>query len=139
MPTEPPPEAGREVAVSGERNLVSAIVELARDPTVDVGKLSALVEMQERLERRQAEIAFTRALAELPSIRVKKNGRVTLIRKDGTDGGAYPFAKWEDIDNIISPLLFEKGFRLTFDSQPRQGDGGGLVVTGTLLHRDGHS
>jgi hypothetical protein len=139
MPTEPPPSIGRDIATSPERNLVSAIVELARDPTVDVAKLSALVEMQERMERRQAEIAFTRAFAELPGMRVKKNGRVSLIRKDGTDGGTYPFARWEDIDTIISPLLVEKGFRLTFDSQPRQGDGGGLVVTGTLLHRDGHS
>lgn len=120
-------------------SILAAIVTLARDPAVDVTKLDALLKMQERMEGRQAEVAFTRALADLPPIRVKKNGKVTLLRKDGTDGGTYPFAKWEDIDLIIGPLLHEKGFRLTFDSAPRQGDGGGLVVTGTLLHCDGHS
>jgi hypothetical protein len=137
MPTEPPPEDGREVAVNGggERTLLNAIVELARDPSMDVAKLDALMQMQERMERRQAEIAFSRALADLPAIRVKKNGRVDL----GQGKGSYPFARWEDIDLIIGPLLAAQGFRLTFDSQPRQGDGGGLVVAGTLLHRDGHS
>jgi len=131
----PPPETGREIATAeGPRSLLSAIVELARDPNMDVAKLDALMQMQERMERRQAEIAFTRALAEFPTIRVKKNGRVDLGAK-----GSYAFARWEDIDKIIGPLLHEHGFRLTFDSQPRPGDGGGLIITGTLLHRDGHS
>lgn len=117
------------------RSLLSAIVQMARDPSVDVAKLDVLLQMQERMERRQAEIAFSQALAALPAIRVKKNGRVDL----GPGKGSYPFAKWEDISTIIEPMLHERGLRLTFDSQPRQGDGGGLVVTGTLLHRDGHS
>jgi hypothetical protein len=40
---------------------------------------------------------------------------------------------------VIEPLLEAEGFRLSFNSAPRQADGGGLVVTGTLLHRDGHN
>lgn len=117
------------------RTLVSAIVELARDPAVDVVKLQALVEMQERMERRQAEVEFSQALARLPAFRVKKNGKVDL----GPGKGSYPFARWEDIDAIVRPLMAAEGFTLSFDSQSRQGDGGGLVVTGTLRHRDGHS
>lgn len=128
--------AGGEVAVADTpQSMASQIIALASNPALNVETLQALVNMQERMERRQAEIAFTEALASLPAIHVKKNGRVEL----GAGKGSYPFAKWEDIARVIDPLLSERGFRLTFDSQPRQGDGGGLVVTGTLLHRAGHS
>ncbi len=118
-------------------SLLPAILELARDPAVDVTKLDALLQMQERMERRQGEVEFGQALARLSlkMPRVKKNGRVEL----GPGKGSYPFAKWEDIDRIIRPLMAEEGFTLSFDSAPRPGEGGGLVVTGTLLHRDGHS
>src|ERR1700689_2662062 len=105
--------------------MLAAIVTLARDPAVDVTKLEALLKMQEQMVARQAEVAFTRALSELPPIRVKKNGTVEL----GQGKGSYPFARWEDIDLVIGPLLTERGFRLIFDSAPRQGDGGGLTVT----------
>jgi ERF superfamily len=115
--------------------VMGAIISLAQDPSVDVTKLDALLKMQERMEARQAEISFSRALAELPSIRVKKNGTVDL----GPGKGSYPFARWEDIDRIVAPLLKEAGFRLAFNSEARPGDGGGLIVHGTLLHRDGHS
>jgi hypothetical protein len=119
----------------GPGALLNAIVQLAKDPAVDVAKLDALLQMQERMERRQSEVEFSRALARLsPKMpRVKKNGRVEL----GQGKGSYPFARWEDIDRIIRPLMAEEGFTLDFDSQPRSGDGGGLIVTGTLMHRDG--
>lgn len=121
------------------QSLLSAIVQLARDPSVDVGKIAALVDMRARMEAREAEIEFNRALARLPPIHVKKSGRIDLIKKDGTNSGSIPFARWEDIARIIEPMLEAEGFRLMFDSQPRPGEGGGLIVTGTLLHRDGHS
>lgn len=125
-----------EIAVvDSSTSMVGAIIALASNPNLNVATLEALVQMQERMEKRQAEVAFVRALASLPAIRVKKNGRVEL----GAGKGSYPFARWDDIDTIISPMLKERGFRLIFDSQPRVGDGGGLTVTGTLLHEDGHS
>lgn len=121
--------------------VLQAIVQMAKDPDLDVAKFSALIEMQQRAETRQAEIEFSRALAALAAKmpRVKKNGRVELIDKQGVSRGTYAFAKWEDIDKVIRPLMTEEGFTLSFDSQPRSADGGGLIVTGTLLHRDGHS
>lgn len=125
----------------GPGALLHAIVALAKDPAVDVTKLSALMAMQERMETRQAEIEFDRALARISEImpRVKKNGRINLIKKDGSDGGSYAFAKWEDMDAILRPLMGREGFTLSFDAVPRPGEGGGLIVTGRLLHRDGHS
>lgn len=127
------------IITEGPGALLSAIVQLARDPAVDVTKLQALLAMQERMEARQAEIEFNRALARLPSIRVKKNGIIDLTRKDGTSGGSIAFAKWEDMMTIVEPMMEREGFRLMFDTTPRSGEGGGLIVSGMLLHRDGHS
>ncbi len=125
-------------AVSGESpgELLSAIVMLARDPSVDVSKLDALLKMQERMEGRQAEAEFNRAFHEMePKLpRIKKNGDVEYQGKK-----AFKFARWEDVDEGIRPILREHGFSLSFNTVPRQGEGGGLVVSGTLLHTAGHS
>jgi hypothetical protein len=132
----------REIAVQGQPDsLLSAIVLMAKDPAVDIQKLDRLLAMQERLEARQAEQEFNAATARLAKVmpRVKKNGTVNLIKKDGTDGGSYSFAKWEDMDAILRPLYTAEGFSLSFDAEPRQGEGGGLVVTGRLSHDRGHS
>lgn len=122
--------------------LLSAIVTMACDPKVDVAKLDALLKMQERLEERQAErefaAAYSRLSAKLP--RIKKEGTIDLGKDDkGKARGAIPFARWEDIDKIIRPLMAEEGFSLLFTSLQRAETGGGLIVTGTLMHRDGHS
>lgn len=126
----------------GPGALLSAIVHLAKDPAVDVAKLQALLDMQRSMEDRQAEIEFNRALASLPPMHVKKNGLIDLTSKEDKAANRtrkpVPFAKWEDIANVIEPMLEAAGFRLMFDTAPRQGDGGGLVITGKLLHRDGH-
>lgn len=126
-------------------NLLSAIVTMAKDPSVDVEKLQALLAMQERLEARQAEAeynaAFARLQMKLP--RIKKNGvleyPIDKMKPDGPKRKIANFAKWEDVDTAIRPLLDEEGFSLSFNSAPRVGDGGGLLVTAILRHRSGHA
>lgn len=120
-------------AVHDPSSLLPAIIHVARDPKLDVAKLDALMRMQFELEKRQAEReaieAFTRVSAKMP--RVKKNGTIELGSK-----GSIPFARWEDMDAVIRPIITGDGFTLSFNSAPR--DGGGLVVTGELMHRSGH-
>jgi ERF superfamily len=127
----------------GPGALLSAIVQMARDPSVDADKLEKLLAMQERMEARDAERQFNVALMRLPAIHVKKNGMIDLTSKEdrakSVQRKPVPFAKWEDMAAVIEPLLEPEGFRLSFDSAPRPGEGGGLIVTGTLLHRAGHS
>ena len=126
------------VIQEGPANLLSAIVTLAKDPGVDVAKLQALLSMQERMEARDAEAAFNVALhaaqAEMP--RVKKNGTINL-KKDGKDLGSIPFARFEDMDTLLRPIMDRHGFSISFDMQHREGGGG--IITGTLLHERGHS
>jgi hypothetical protein len=115
---------------------------MARDPTIQVEKLLAIMGMQERLEARDGVAAFNQAFGEMePELpRIKKHGEVEYKKKNTEIvEKAFKFAKWEDVDDSIRPILRKHGFWLTFDSAPRVGDGGGLVVTGTLLHVKGHS
>ena len=135
------PGAVEVTAPAAPGTLLAAIVGMAKDPAVNIPALQALMAMQERLEERAAKqefiAAFARLSADLP--RVKKGGTIPLVTKDGKDKGSIAFAKWEDMDKVIRPLMVREGFTLSFDSAMRPGEGGGLVVTGTLMHRDGHT
>src|SRR5690606_30099473 len=80
-----------------------------------------------------ARKAFVSALSdlqqELPVF--AENGEILL-----RNGTTYSYALWEDINEILKPLLSDFGFVLTF----RTGRYGEEVsVTGILAHKDGHS
>ena len=119
--------------VQEPNSLLPAIITLAKDPQVDVSKLEALLKMQAVMEERQAKQAATEAFTRLSSAlpRVKKNGTIDLGK-----GRAIAFARWEDMDAVLRPLLTQEGFTLSFNSAPREG--GGLVITGELMHVSGH-
>ena len=126
-------------------SLLNIIAEAARNPDTNVASLQALLQMQREVIADQAKAEFNRDYAALQAKlpRIKKDGAVEYAadknKPDGPKKKAFNYAKWESIDTIIRPLLLEFGFSLTFDTTPRAADGGGLVVTGTLLHRGGHS
>ena len=146
------PKAAQEVATVGRgqppmvreigegETIRTAILELARDATFDVEKLKALTEMQERAEDRQALRAFAvdMAAAQSECQAVVRSAEVKL-GKAGEDKGGYKYAGLDTIDEMIRPIMTKYGFSVTYDRAPRQGDGGGFNVTGTLWHRGGHS
>ena len=109
------------------------ITRAAADPNVDVAKMQALLDMQERIMGRQAEMEFNTAFSAMePKIpRIKKDG---LVEYKGSK--AFKFATWEAIDHAIRPILREHGFSLSFQTAPAPN---GMTVTGTLLHTSGHS
>lgn len=134
-------ESGPPVIAEGPGALLAAFVDLARRPDVNPETVAAWAAIQERMEEKQAKREFDEAydrLAEkLP--RVKKNGTVEYKNKQtGALEKSFNFGRWEDIDTIIRPLLHAEHFNLSFDTAPRQGDGGGIIVTGTLSHVAGH-
>jgi hypothetical protein len=115
-------------------NMLSIIAQAAADPRVDVIKMTALLDLQEKLLNREAQSEFNRALARMniDDLRVLKNGTVNVPGKV-----SYKFAKWEDMDRVIRPLMQREGFTLSFDTGTTPT--GGLVVIGELLHEGGHS
>jgi hypothetical protein len=135
-----PVNASNLPALPVER-VLQAVIAAASDPAVDVAKMRELLGLQKELMAMQAEQQFNEAFARLSRKlpRIKKDGKVEYKNKQtGQMEKSFNFATWDTIDKHIRPLLEEEGFTLSFDSAPRQGDGGGIIVTGTLLHIAGH-
>lgn len=111
--------------------LMEVIARAARDPSVDIDKMERLIAMQERVQARDAEVAFSTDFAamqpQLPAI--TKGGQIVhkgqLISE---------FAEWEDINKAITPVLSSCGFSLSF--KPTE-ENGKVCVTGILRHRLG--
>lgn len=119
-----------------EQTMDDFIAMALRDSSIDVTKLEALLRMKREAVAEQAKVEFYEALhaaqAEMPQ--VERLGVVRLIAKDGRDLGTYNFAKWEDMDRVLRPIMERHGFTLDFDMKQRTGDGGGAEVTATLTH-----
>jgi len=111
-----------------ESNTVSMFERLCRDPSVDVDKLQRLMDMQERVIKRDAEAAFSAALSEMQC-------ELPSIGERGNAAGRYTYALWEDINQGIKPVLHKHGFAISFRTDFSEG----ISVTAVLSHRNGHS
>lgn len=116
-------------------NVLELIGKAAADPSVDVAKMNALLDFKQRIEKDQAEREFNQDLvavqAEVP--RVSKDGRI--LNKAGNVQSRY--ARYEDIDKVLRPLMKQYGFAVTFNNPDFSG--GAMRFTATLRHRGGHS
>lgn len=120
-------------AISAPSTMLDIISRAAADPNTDPAKMHSLLDVQERMMNKQAEINFNidfgKLQAELPSItqdaKIVHSGK--LIAN---------YATYEAIDKVIRPLLVKHGFSLRYNSKGWEGK---VVIYGTLAHRDGHS
>ncbi len=113
--------------------ILQVIARAASDSSVDVAKMQALLEMQKDLMRMSAEQQFNAALCDLQAEvpRVTKLGQI--INKGVVQS---TFARYEDIDSALRPLLNKYGFAVSFDNPKTQG--GLMEFTAELRHRAGH-
>ncbi len=128
-----------EVVKIEETNLIAVIERAAVNPAVDVDKMSKLLELQERIMSRQAEMNFNQAMTRLQATlpRIQRTGSVAYKNKDsGRLEEAFKFARYEDIDAAIRPHLLAEGFSLSFNTKWSDA---GAIIYGTIAHRDGHS
>jgi hypothetical protein len=130
-PMEPAP---LPAAVSETAAIIHMIERAATNPDVDIDKMERLLAMQERVLTRNAAAAYDAALAvmqpELPVI----DERGGIKDKGGNVQSTY--ARWEDINDAIKPILAKHGFALSFrvSSGPQ-----GVSVRGILAghgHRE---
>lgn len=109
-------------------DMLSVILQAVADPRIDADKLTKLLDAQERVSKEQQRVAFAAAMARLTP-------KLPEIGKHGTSHhGKY--ARLEDIDRAIRPLIAEEGFSLSFDSGPAEGNK--VRVTCKLSHAEGH-
>lgn len=114
--------------------ILAVIERAARDPNVDIDKMERLLLMQERVQERNAKAAYFDAMAlmqpNLPTI--DENGNI----KNKNGGVQSTYALWEDINEVIKPILSEYGFSLTFRGKNTDRD---ITTVGILTHCLGHS
>ena len=120
--------------ISDTGSILEIIHRAASDPDTDVDKLGRLMSMYERLEANKARTAYAAALAEMQPELPVISERGQILNKQGNVQSTY--AKWEDVNEAIRPILAKYGFALSFRTAV---DNGQIVVTGVLSHRDGHS
>lgn len=112
--------------------IIAVIERAAMNPEVDIDKMERLLQMQERIHARNAEMEFNAALAELQNQLPSITERGKIKNKNG--GVQSTYALWEDINEAIKPKLQVNGFALSF----RTDCSDGVTVTGILSHRSGH-
>lgn len=104
---------------------------LARDPSVQPGTIRELAETVMGLEKwadeRRAEREFIAAFSRLKFPPIKKTAK----------GHNSNYAPYEEIQEIIDPILAAEGFTLTFTSGEPTPQG--IPVYGRLSHTAGHS
>ena len=114
-------------------SMLEIIAQLARDPNADVAKFSALLDLKERIDAKEAEQAYSDAMrriqAKLP--RISKDGKIEMGGK-----GAMKFATYENIESVVGPLLRDEGFSISFPSKPTNV---GILLGCVLRHSRGHS
>lgn len=127
-----------EVTRPAGTSLVDGLMKLIADQNVGTDKLELLLKMQaQALETRAREEfhqAFADLSAELPQ--VEREGRVELSRDNKRLGG-YRYARWEDMDTVIRPVLAKHGFGLSFSSRIAP-DHTNVILKGKLLHVGGY-
>jgi ERF superfamily len=134
----------RVVPLSGSLSAVLALIErLTLDPGTDVERLERMIGMYERLQAREAELAYNaakgRILKKLAGIKIVKNrSAVREIENGKPQKGTYEtfkYAPLEEIDKHLRPLLAEEDMDLSYSDEPLEG--GSILIRGRLKHLPG--
>jgi len=107
--------------------ILAMVERVAMSPDADMDKLERLLDMQERVLSRDAEMAYNAAMSALQA-------DLPAIHKSA-DGHNSKYAKFETINETIRPHLAKHGFSVSFRSSFPDGM---LEVTGIIAHKSGH-
>ncbi|KKN76968.1 hypothetical protein LCGC14_0364600 [marine sediment metagenome] len=122
-----------EIAVIEDgKNVIALIGKMAENPDVDVEKMAKLVELQEHIYDKQAEIAYSNAMQELqqeiPAIKALSINPQTKSK----------YAKLDHINSVITPIYTKHGFSLSFGMAECPIENW-FRTTCTIRHKLGHS
>ena len=121
--------------VAAETSFLLRLMErAATDPAADADRLERISVMYERALAREAERAFAAAL-------IRMQRRLPVLEElgevmDASGEVLSTYARWEDVVEVIRPILHRHGFALTF--KPGLSPKGEPVVFGVLRHEAGH-
>jgi len=115
--------------VQDQNNQLFGLIErVLSSPTPDMAIIEKMLDMQERVMAKQAEMAFDRDFAMMaPEIPVIANT---------SNGHNITYAALETIDAVVRPILSKFGFATSYrveHPEPTK-----VKVTCVLMHKDGH-
>jgi hypothetical protein len=109
--------------------IVSIIDKAMTNPDVDIEKMTAILDMQERIMDKNAEIEFNKsmvsAISEIPSF------------EKATSGHNYKYATFEQINKVVKPILASHNLYVTFLTDFQSDNY--VMVTAEITHKDGFS
>ena len=129
-------------AAVAQPNMPDLIRFAIESENVDAQKLHLLLDAQERIMLQKREAAFNQDYAAMmPKIpRILKAGSVGYKEKKNDPNSqtveAFKFARYEDIEKVVKPIMQQHGFAVTFTTEER--NGGGCIIHATLMHKEGH-
>lgn len=106
---------------------------MVRDPSIDLDRMERISAMYERSKAKQDEAEFNASLTELQAELPVIDERGAIRNKAGEIQSRY--AKWEDINEAITPLLKKYGFTLTFRTETTES----RVTTTGILRKGSHA
>lgn len=118
-------------------NILLMVIEAARDPSIDANKVQTMADLAMKVQDREQQSEFNRALnaaiMEMPTI--TKAGQIVIPPKDGRPGRVQGhFAKFEDIDRVVRPILQRHNLAIRFEIDS---DGGLVAVRPIISHTNG--
>lgn len=119
-------------------DMIPAILQAARDPSVDVEKMRGMMELAKDLRAEQAKAAYASALARFTSI---KRTIATNRVGEGPGGARFNYADWPTMEAAIRPWLSDCGLSLTHRQDAPVVESGKVVmvmVYARLSHEAGY-
>lgn len=114
---------------NNQPNFLALIEKVALDPNVNIEKMEKILDMQERVLNKQAELEFnqamTQAMAEIPSF------------EKGRKAHNYNYATFESINKLVKPIIAKHGLFITFRTDFQSDDF--VMVTAKITHKAGYS
>lgn len=114
---------------NNQQSFLALIEKVVLDPSVDVEKMTKILDMQERVLNKQASIEFNQSMA-LAMVQIPSIARET-------QGQSNKFAAFENINKIVKPIIAKHGLFITFRTEFQSDDF--LLVTAKITHQSGYS
>jgi hypothetical protein len=118
--------------VSDSSAIIQIIERAAMNPEVDMDKMERLLVMKERMDAKEAESLFNKAMTKAQS----EMKRVSADAQNPQTRSKY--ASYAALDKALRPIYTEHGFALSFDTNDGAADGLMRIVC-HLSHIGGHS
>jgi hypothetical protein len=123
--------------IKDEVTMQDALIKIVQRTDIDPDRLEKFLELQIKMENRQAERAFNEAMAKFQGLCpiIKKNKKISFENKSGSST-KYDYSPLDEIVHIIKPILSKCDLSFSFDVEETATKSN---LKTTISHKDGHN